>query len=156
MKSIDALSTSPSPEAMALADAWDAHTELLRARAAAPVVDLGTAEERVRRARMGVAMTSGGVPEETRDEIDRRHRDVVESEARLFEARRKTRVEAVAQYEAAVAAEKAALAEAGVDSYASFLVAIAGAAGAEGSAVAQQELVEASAALDAAGAWPRA
>jgi len=150
MKSIDALSTAPSPEAMALADAWDAHTELLRARAAAPVVDLGTAEERVRRARMGVAMTSGGVPEATRDEIDRRHRDVVESEARLFEARRKTRVEAVAQYEAAVAAEKAALAEAGVDSYASFLVAIAGAAGGEGSAVAQQELVEASAALDAA------
>jgi hypothetical protein len=151
MQSIDALSTTPSPEAMALADAWDAHTELLRARAAAPPVDLGAAEERVRRARMGVAMTAGGVPEEARDEIDRRHRDVIECEARLFEARRKTRVEAVTQYEAAVEAEKAALAQAGVDSYASFLVAIAGGAGqAEGSAAAQQELVDASAALDAA------
>jgi hypothetical protein len=151
MQSIDALSTAPSPEAMALADAWDAHTELLRARAAAPPVDLGAAEERVRRARMGVAMTAGGVPEEARDEIDRRHRDVVESEARLFEARRKTRVEAVAQYEAAVEAEKAALGNAGLDSYASFLVAIAGGARqGEGSAAAQQELVDASAALDAA------
>ena len=58
-------------------------------------------------------MTAGGVPEEARDEIDRRHRDVVESEARLFEARRKTRVEAVTQYEAAVEAEKAALARGG-------------------------------------------
>jgi hypothetical protein len=151
MQSIDALSTVPSPEAMALADAWDAHTDLLRARAAAPPVDLGAPEERVRRARMGVAMTAGGVPEEARDEIDRRHRDVVESEARLFEARRKTRVEAVTQYEAAVEAERAALSQAGVDSYASFLVAIAGGAGqAEGSAAAQQELVDASAALDAA------
>ena len=38
------------------ADAWDAHTELLRARKAAPPVDLGLAEERVKRARYAVAM----------------------------------------------------------------------------------------------------
>ena len=151
MQSIDALSTAPSPEALALADAWDAHTELLRARAAAPAVDLGAAEERVRRARMGVAMTAGGVSESARDEIDRRHRDVVESEAMLFEARRKARGDAVAKYEAAVEAEKSALANSGVDSYASFLVAIAGGAGpSAGNGAAQHELVDASAALDAA------
>jgi hypothetical protein len=151
MQSIDALASMPSPEAMALADAWDAHTDLLRARAAMPPVDLSGAEERVRRARMAVAMSSGSVTEDSRDEIDRRHRDVVEAEARLFEARRKTRTDAVAQYEAAVAAEKAALADAGVDSYASFLVAIAGGGGStEGRPDVQRELIDASAALDAA------
>jgi hypothetical protein len=151
MQSIDALASTPSPEAMALADAWDAHTELLRARAAIPPVDLSGAEERVKRARMAVAMSSGSVSEESREEIDRRHRDVVEAEARLFEARRKTRPDAVARYEAAVEAEKSALADAGVDSYASFLVAIAGGGGsAEGRPAAQRELIDASAALDAA------
>jgi hypothetical protein len=151
MQSIDALAATPSPEALALADAWDAHTEYLRARAAAPPVDLSMAEERVKRARMSVAMSSGSVSEQSRDEIDRRHRDVVEAEARLFEARRKNRGEAVAHYEAAVEAEKVALAEAGVDSYASFLVAIAGGGGSsEGRPAAQRELIDASAALDAA------
>ena len=150
MQSIDALSSARSPEALALADAWDAHTELLRARAAAPPLDLGGAEDRVKRARISVAMSSGGVPEGARDEIDRRHRHVVEAEARLFESPRRKRVEALAQYEAAVAAEKIALSNAGVDSYAAFLVAIAGGAGpVEGSYEAKQELVDASTALDA-------
>src|SRR5204862_1174095 len=40
MHSIDSIASTPSPEAQALADAWDAHTELLRARAAAPPIDL--------------------------------------------------------------------------------------------------------------------
>ncbi|MDQ1510714.1 MAG: hypothetical protein QOG50_2558 [Actinomycetota bacterium] len=151
MRSIDALSSTPSLEALALADSWDAHTELLRARAAAPPLDLGPAEDRVTRARMAVAATSGGVPEEVREDIDRRHRDVVESEARLFEARRKTRVKSVAQHEAAVAAENIALASAGVDSYASFIVVIAEGAGpAEGVQAAKQELIDATIALDAA------
>jgi hypothetical protein len=151
MRSIDGLSSTPSPEALALADAWDAHTELLRSLAAARPVDLGPAEERLERARVSLAMTAGGVPDEVRDEIDRRHRDVVESEARLFETRRKTRAQAVAQYEAAVAAEKIALASAGVDSYASFIVAIAEGAGpVEGAHASKQEFVDASIALDAA------
>ena len=150
LQSIDALSAMPAPEAQALADAWDAHTNLLRARAAAPAVDLTVVEERVKRARMAVAMSSGSVSEVSRDEIDRRHRHVVEAEARLFETKRKTRVEAVARYEAAVAAEKVALADAGVDSYASFLVAIAGGGGfSEARPAAQRELIDASAALDA-------
>jgi hypothetical protein len=69
----------------------------------------------------------------------------------LFEARRKARTDAVAQYEAAVEAEKAALADAGVDSYASFLVAMAGGGGTtDGRPAAQRELIDASAALDAA------
>ncbi len=63
LQSIDTLSAMPSPEAQALADAWDAHTDLLRARAAAPAVDLSVAEERVKRARMAVAMSSGSVTE---------------------------------------------------------------------------------------------
>ncbi|HTK15742.1 MAG TPA: hypothetical protein VL769_05065 [Acidimicrobiia bacterium] len=156
MQSIDSLSSMPSPEALALADAWDAHTELLRARAAAPPVDLAQAEERVKQGRMAVAMSSGSVSEESRDRIDRCHQEVVEAEARLFEARRKTRPEAVARYEAAVAAEHIALEAAGVDSYSSFLVAIAGRGpstgdgSAEDDAAAQRELVDASAALDAA------
>jgi hypothetical protein len=151
LQSIDTLSAMPSPEAQALADAWDAHTDLLRARAAAPAVDLTAAEERVERARMAAAMSSSRVTEQSRDEIDRRHRVVVEAEARLFETKRRTRVEAVAQYEAAVDAENAALAEAGVDSYASFLVAITGGGGSmESRPVARRELVDASAALDAA------
>jgi hypothetical protein len=151
MQSIDALSLAPLPEALALADAWDAHTELLRARIAAPAIDLTAAEERVKRARVAVAMSSGSVSEAARDEIDRRHREVVESEAQLFEARRKTRTDAVARYEAAVAAEKIALENAGVDSYASFLVAIAGGGGStEDRPGAQRELIDASAALDAA------
>ena len=150
MQSIDALTSRPSPEALALADAWDAHTELLRTRAAAPPVDLTLAEERVKKARMAVATSSGSVSEESRDRIDQCHRDVVDAEARLFEARRKTRSEAIARYEAAVAAENIALDEAGVDSYASFLVAIAGGGPAEDRPVAQRELIDASAALDAA------
>jgi hypothetical protein len=155
MESIDALSSTPSPEALALADAWDAHTELLRARAAAPPVDLTLAEERVKKARTAVAMSAGSVSEESRHRIDDCHRDVVEAEARLFEARRKARSGALARYEAAVAAENIALHAVGVDSYASFLVAIAGGASAgdrstEDRPAAQRELIDASAALDAA------
>lgn len=151
MQSIDALSSAPLPEAQALADAWDAHTELLRARAAAPPVDLTVAEDRVKRARIGLALSSGTVTDDARDEIDRRHRAVVEAEARLFEARRKTRGAAVAQYDAAVAAEKAALGDAGVDSFAAFLVTMAG--GGKSAAdrpAAQREFIDASTALDAA------
>jgi hypothetical protein len=101
-------------------------------------------------------MSSGGVSGESRERVDRCHRDVVEAEARLFEARRKSRSEAVARYEAAVAAENIALHEAGADSYASFLVAMAAGAAPTGDAStedqpgAQRELIDASAALDAA------
>ena len=127
----------------------DAHTELLRARKAAPPVDLGLAEERSR-ARFAVAMM-GGVPEDAREESTGSIKLSSNPKRGLFEARRKTRVEAVAQYEAAAAAEQAALAKAGVDSYASFLVASVGGAGPDdGRRAAQQELIDASMALDAA------
>jgi hypothetical protein len=105
---------------------------------------------------MAVTINSGSVSDELRDRIDHCHQEVVEAEARLFEARRKTRPEAVARYEAAVAAENLALESAGVDSYASFLVASAGHAASNGGgstedhAAAQRELIDASAALDAA------
>jgi hypothetical protein len=151
MQTIDSLASVPSPEALALADAWDAHTAFLRARALEPAIDIEAAEERVKRARMAVAMSTAAITDQARDEIDRRHRDVVEAEARLFEARRKARGGAVARYEAAVAAEKVALSDAGVDSYASFLVALTGGGSpAEDRHAAQQELISASTALDAA------
>lgn len=123
---VEALAPVPSPEALQLADAWDVHTELVHARAARPAVEIAGAEERVKLAQISLAMNSGGVHEDARAEIDRRHREVVEAEANLFEARRKERPEAAMRYEAAVAAEKAALTRAGIDSYASFLFAITG------------------------------
>jgi hypothetical protein len=150
---IDALVPVSSPEALALADAWDAHSELVRVRAAEPTVDIEAFEQRVNMARMSVAMTMGGVSDDARAEIDRRHRVVVQAEAELFDARRKARADAVARYEAAVAAEKLALADAGVDSYAAFLVALTGGGtplGADSRRMAQQELSAATAALGAA------
>ena len=97
-------------------------------------------------------MSSGGVRPEARAEIDGRHRLVVEAEAQLFEARRRTHAQAVARYEAAVADEKVALADAGVDSYASFLMTMAGgdlSIGAAAQENARRELDAAIAELDA-------
>ncbi|HVJ96425.1 MAG TPA: hypothetical protein VNC41_06305 [Acidimicrobiia bacterium] len=62
---------------------------------------------------------------EARGRIDEHHRAVVEAESALFEARRKDKAGALARYQSALAAEHAVLGEAGVESYAQFLVTIA-------------------------------
>src|SRR5438477_264540 len=72
------------------------------------------------------ATSSRGMTAEARAEIDRCHRAVVAAESEVFDAKRKARPQAAERYEAAVAAEKRALDDAGVDSYAGFLFAITG------------------------------
>jgi hypothetical protein len=69
-------------------------------------------------------LTSGAVGSDERYEIERRHRAVVESEKHLSEVGRRRRPRAVVRYDAAVAAEQKALADAGIDSYAMFLMAL--------------------------------
>ena len=87
-------------------------------------VDVDAADRRVKLARIEVAMASGAVGPDARYEIERRHRAVVEAEAHLSDVGRRRRPRAIARYDAAVAFEQAALAEAGIDSYAMFLLAL--------------------------------
>ncbi len=87
--------------------------------------DIAAAEDRVRAARLAVARASRGIVPEFRARIDEAHRAVVDAERDLFDAGRKERPEALARYQAALADERAALAEAGVDSYATLLVSVA-------------------------------
>jgi hypothetical protein len=69
-------------------------------------------------------MASGAVGPEARLEIERRHRAVVEAEAHLSEVGRRRRPRAMVRYDTAVAAEQKALTDAGIDSYAMFLMAL--------------------------------
>ena len=88
-----------------------------------------------------------------REHIESCHRVVVEAETQAFNARRKDRGRAITRYEEAVTAELLALADAGLDSFATFLVRIAdGESGSDPAAraVAEAELMAARAALDAA------
>jgi hypothetical protein len=121
-----ALVAVPVPEAQALADEFDE----LAARPEIVIdesidVDVVGLESRVAAARLAVAQTAGIVHPEARGRIDEHHRAVVEAESALFEARRKDKAGALARYQSALAAEHAVLGEAGVDSYAQFLVTIA-------------------------------
>ena len=125
LAAIDALPPEPSPEALELANAWEANVALLRQRGqlgAPPESDVDPADRGVPVARSPAATGSGAVGREARTELERLHRAVVAAEARIFKRRRGPRRHAVARYNKAVAAERAALARVGVDSYAAFLL----------------------------------
>jgi hypothetical protein len=124
LEALDGLGPVPSPAAHALADAFD---ELAASAPPPPAVvpadvDLVAAEQRVDGARLALAGVAGGMLPQARARIETCHRAVVETERMLFEAGKKDRLEALAQYQGALADERAALSDAGVDSYASFLV----------------------------------
>jgi hypothetical protein len=146
----------PSPVACELADQFDELAARVAELAERPVEvddELSAFEERVAAARYGVAHNAGGVAPEARARIESHHREVVAAESALFEAKRKDRAGALARYQAALAAEHGALTEAGVDSYAAFLVAIAQGAPRVDPEVrlrAELELADAQQALDAA------
>ncbi len=104
-------------------------------------------------ARAVAGLNAKAVPGETQMNIDQRHRWVAEAEINLAEAKRKTRAQAKAAYEEAVAAEMAALIEAGFDSYDSYVWALnteAMPTDDEFRRVAELELAEARQALDEA------
>ncbi len=145
----------PLPEGQLLADAWDAHTGLLQARRA---TDVGAAaalepfERRVDDARRVVAEMPPAVPAEVQARIEEAHDDVLEAEAALLAAKRRKRAKSVERYEQAVAVELVALADAGIESYAAFLVAVAEGQAAEAGlrGEAEAELAAARAELDQA------
>jgi hypothetical protein len=122
----DDLAPIPAPEALTLADEFDE----LAARPEIVIddtvdLDLVALEARVATARLAVAQTAGIVHPEARSHIEEAHRSVVEAESALYEARKKDKAGALSRYQAALAAEHSVLAEAGVESYAQFLVTIA-------------------------------
>jgi hypothetical protein len=122
---IDEFEPVEHPEALALADAFDELDAEPVAREPAEDVDLGELTARVATARLSAAQIGGLVRPDARAQIEACHRAVVEAETSLFESRRKERSAALGRYQQAIAAERAALTRAGVDSYAAFLVAIA-------------------------------
>jgi hypothetical protein len=145
----------PLPEGQLLAEAWDAHAALVRARGAADITAaaaLEPLERRVDRARQIVADLPQPVPMEVQEQIEQCHNAVLEAEAELLAVKRRKRAKAVERYEQAVAAELVALADAGMESYAAFLVAVAAGEAAEAGerAVAEAELAAARAELDEA------
>jgi hypothetical protein len=145
----------PLPEGRLLADAWDAHTALVRARGAADITAaaaLEPLERRVDRARQIVADLPKSVPIELQEHIERCHDNVLDAEAEVLAVKRRKRAKAVERYEQAVAAELVALADAGMESYAAFLVAVAAGEAAEAGerAIAEAELAAARAELDEA------
>jgi len=86
--------------------------------------DIQALETRVNQARAGAVMGAGGVPDNERLRIEACHRVLVAAEAELGRAKRRNRAEAMALYDEAVAAQSAALADAGMGSYDTFLAAI--------------------------------
>ncbi len=123
--SLRALHPVPSADALAVADAFE---ELTAASAAShePVdVDLVELERQVTDARVKVARAATGVSPAARARVEECQRAVVETESALFEASRKERPGALFKYQEALSTARAALAEAGVESYGSFLAAMA-------------------------------
>ncbi len=124
---VAALEPEPLAEALHLAELIDSNATMTQAREALGddgTVDADAADRRVKLARIEIAMASGSVGPEQGREIERRHRAVVEAEARLSEVGRRRRPRATVRYDAAVAAEQKALADVGIDSYAMFLMAL--------------------------------
>jgi hypothetical protein len=112
-----------SPDALALADAFDA---LAAEPPHAPVdIDLTAIERRVAAARVEVAHAAGGVAPDARKRIEAAHRNVVDTERAVYEAGRKEKPVAVDAYQSARSELDDALQQGGVESYASYLVAIA-------------------------------
>ncbi len=123
LEAFDQLGPVPSPAALALAEAFDElNTTTAQPGMAPSEIDLVAAEQRVENARHALAGIAGGMLPQARTRIETCHRAVVETERLLFDAGKKERPVALAHYQAALADERAALSEAGVDSYASFLV----------------------------------
>jgi hypothetical protein len=115
-----------------------------------PPLGIDALEARVQAAHAAAVAAGGGLPPAAKARIESRHRALVDAERVLFEAPRRERPVATARYQAALRDEKEALAAAGIDSYASFLVAIAaGPAPVDGDsrARAEAELAAARAAL---------
>jgi hypothetical protein len=160
LAALDAMVPEPMPEGAFLADAWDAHRALVRARAAMDALPPEAAgpsvpelEERVNAARLAVAQAPRETSDEARAEIDRAHRAVGEAEAAVFNSKRRRQTAARARHEQARAEEAAALAAAGFSSYAAYLFEVTGGSGASGLATrlaAETELAAARGALDAA------
>lgn len=123
LDSLHALRPVPSPDALAVANALEA---LAASRSTCePVeVDLATLERRVEEARAAVAQSFGDVSPAARARIEECQRAVVEAERALFVAGREDRPGALFDYQQALGAARAELAQAGVASYTSFLVAV--------------------------------
>ena len=154
LSELESLPSERLPEGMLLADAWEAQAALVRVRAAVdgvPEIDIDALEARVNAARAVVATSEGRLPDEVRVHIEQCHALIVDAEKKLFEARRRHRSRAIEMYEQAVTSELLALADAGLDSYASFLLAIEAQDNGPDAAArhaAQVELAAARAALD--------
>jgi hypothetical protein len=116
---IDALRPESSPSALELAAAWDARDSWVEPEARAEPEAPGETPPAPASAS---PTTPSDVDEQRRAELERLHRAVVKAEARIFGRRVLMRKRAVARYNAATGAERAALAGAGVDSYAEFLL----------------------------------
>src|SRR5436190_11335085 len=124
---VAALEPEPVPEALHLAELVDANFALTRQRTEigdGADIDFDTAERRVKLARIEAALASGAAGHDQRYEIERRHRAVVDAEKHLAGVGPRRRPRAVVRYDAAVAAEQKALADAGIESYAMFLMAL--------------------------------
>jgi len=121
------LEAVPIPAALALADEWERHVaQAPPPPSPPPPPDLDDLFARVQAARAAMSVAQGGiVTGAARVEIDALHRAVGEAESEVSEARRRDRAGAIARYDAAVRAEQEALAAAGIESYASFLVNVA-------------------------------
>lgn len=154
LAALDALPSAPLPEGGLLADAWDAHSLLVRVRDAVddlPSTGVERIEARVDAARAAVAKTSSGVPEVIREHIEQCHLGVLQAEALVLSAKRRERSNAVTGYEHAVAAELIALADAGIESYAAFVAIVeesTGPANASARRAALSDLAAARAAFD--------
>ncbi len=153
LESLRALHPLPSPDALAVADAFE---ELAASSREAPEpvdVDLVELERQLADARVTTAHAAAGVSPDTRARIEECQRAVLDTERALFEASRKDRPAALFKYQEALSAVRAELGAAGLDSYASFLVAMAGGStpvDLEARLRAELELAHAEAALDQA------
>ncbi len=123
---LDSLVPVPSPDALRVASELEhllANPPTL-ANHTAVETDIDTLEARVADAYAVVAEMSGGLLPTLRQRVAQCHHDVTEAERALFESNRRGRRDALAAYETALAEERVALTEAGVESYVSFLVAV--------------------------------
>jgi len=123
---LDDLAPVPSPEASLLAEEWERHVgdrdALDALRAAEQEVE--AARVRVRTARIALAVTTRGVAPDVRRAVEALHRAVVEAEANIDRLGRRAGTHAHARLASALRDERAALAAAGFDSYASYLVSV--------------------------------
>jgi hypothetical protein len=157
---IDRLVPVPSSEALRVASELEylLANPPVDAPAGIDLSDLEALEAELAAARATVADIAGVIPAAVRQRVAQCHYDVMEAEGALFKSGRKNRDVALARYQEALTREREALAEAGVDSYVAFLVAIVAGVGAAKPAQgdlqvrlrAEIELAQAEAAVEAA------